>query len=331
MRSGTTWPLLTAMLMGMGLPAAAQTGGAVPEAETVARRLFADLDSMRWSAAAARFHPVAVERFRAAQLRELHLSERVEGNPRRFYGPDMPPAVAEWMQRRDSMVRAQTGPEYVRSFAGVHSLSQLDSLPAPDLLARWLEAHDERVRLRAEVARLRPELAGRVPDDSLVRRVNTVVGSVLENDTTAHVLVRTATGGGGDAPSAFGELSVLTLRRAGDGWRAWHADNQAPWLGMGFGFEIESTGTADERARVLDAVKDSTLAWRDPATQSRVRAAIVGYPGRGKPPRGLLVEVRAADGSLRSAEIPFGAFQELMNYLMPWAAVAAEEAENAGR
>jgi hypothetical protein len=328
MRRGTTWPLLAVALMVAGAPAAAQGGFSVPEAENTVRRLFTDLDSMRWSDAAARFHPLAVERFRTAQLDQVHAMRRMSTAAmyRGYDGEAPPPAVAAWLARRDSVARALFQPILVRGFARVTYPAQLDSLTAPEMLARWLEAHDQRLQMQSLRARMAPAAAARISDDSLPQLVRTVLGSVQEDDTTAHVLVRSRQTGFGGGMAGFGDVSVVTMRRATAGWRLWTADGYSSWLGGAFGYGVENGNSAAERAAHLDAVRDSTLDWRDPASQTRVRAAIVGYPGGGRAPRGLLVEVRAPDGSLSSAEIPAGSFEAVMRYIGPWMAAVRESA-----
>jgi hypothetical protein len=297
---------------------AAQSAGPVPEAEAVATRLLTALDSARWRAAASLFHPMALEGFRRTQIERAEMMSRTDSASRRWYGPDTPPEVAAWLARRDSQARAHFSNGIVRDFAGLMRRAQLDSLAADDLLARWLEAHDERTQLRAATAQVPPAMVRMFVGDTtnFVRR--RVVGSVGENDSTAHVVIRT----GSNIrvmPGDPGRVALLTLRRTPAGWRVWNSDPSVVWLGDNGSFSFSVQG--DTRAHVaesLDALRDSTLAWRDPAVGTRVRASVVGYPGGGKPPRGLLLEVRAPNGALRSVELPYGSLADLMEYAMPW-------------
>ncbi|HET6764704.1 MAG TPA: hypothetical protein VFH27_13560, partial [Longimicrobiaceae bacterium] len=155
------WTLAAAVFASAAgaLPAPAQSAGPVPGAERVARRLFAALDSMRWRQAAALFHPAAQEGFRREQRERAVVMTRSDSAwQARSYGPDTPPAVAAWLAHRDSLSATRFQQTHLGQFAGVTRPAQLDSLPAAELLARWLEAHDERAGLRRTVSRMPPVL-----------------------------------------------------------------------------------------------------------------------------------------------------------------------------
>jgi len=282
-------------------------------AEAVARQTITELDGMRWKQAAALFHPAAAERFKRAQLQQAQMMERSRQMPRRPYrDPDAPPAVAEWLAQRDSAMRANA-PSYLdMQIAGVTSAAQLDSLPPMEVVARWLEAHDE----RAQQAR-RMAAAGRTAPTTRTgpvdppQRIRTVVGGVWDDDSTTQVLIRTrARNAMLPDPGAF---SVMTLRRSPQGWRVWTLESEG-WVGS---TTMMMGNQPTELARVLEARKDSVLSWRGERGNT-VRAAVLGYPGGGQPPRSGLVEVRAQDGTLHTVEIPFEALTDVVRYFLPW-------------
>jgi len=303
-----------------GAPSAAGAQGRfTTAAEAVARQVITEMDAMRWSRAAALFHPASAERLKATQLRMARVMEQARQAPAHSYrDPAMPAEASRWMDRQDSIARTRMPSTLLAmQLAGVASAGQLDSLPAVEVVARWLEARDDRdATLSRAIAAANPS-AQREPVEP-PRRVRTVLGGISENDSTTQVLIRTRM-----VKSLVpdpGSLSVMTLRRSPQGWRVWTLDGGEGWMGsprFAMGSDL-----GPQLGQQLDARRDSTLTWRD-AAGTTVRAAVLGYPGGGRPPRSALVEVRAPDGALHTVEIPYGALTDLLGYLTPWITIPA--------
>jgi len=160
-----------------------------------AHALFEALARKNWSAAAALVDPESLGEWRELQV--ALLADEAEDLSR----PEPPGATMRQVLVDTEIVGAR-----LRAYGGTVlpnlgfnlTLSELAALPASDLLARYLEL----------IARFREVSAERpVPD---------VIGAVLENDSTAHVLYRWE---GLAWPQTPREVSVLSLRKGSTGWR----------------------------------------------------------------------------------------------------------------
>jgi hypothetical protein len=294
------------------LPAAlrAQSPAVPHPAERVAGEAFAALDAMRFDRAAELVHPRFLAVFHATQLQQARHMERLQARgpePRRE--PGMPPEVAAWLEEQQRLHLTHQGGWLEMSFAGVGTLQELESLGAREMLARWLRAHDPRYQIARQA-----ELRGtELPEDACPERIlsvrRTIVGSVVEDDSTAQVVYRRAV-----TDLQREEVAVLTLRRAPEGWRLWDFGSDHGILGsFSFGFALSEE---EERAAFRLEAGTRELEWT--AEGWSLRAAMEGYGGDGSAPRGLGVEVRRPDGDLERLEIPFAALWPLVEFLHPW-------------
>jgi len=99
--------------------------------------------------------------------------------------------------------RAALGNPVLQGFARVETAAQFESLPLTELFARWLEGHDPRPDNYRD---------GRCPVST-----RTVVGEVVEGDSTIHVVYRIHTDVG-----IFGQTDgreLVTARQSGEEWR----------------------------------------------------------------------------------------------------------------
>ncbi len=174
-------------------------------------------------------HPEALEQFRTAQLQWMRMTlSRPQAAHR---DPQMPEAVAEWFRQREEKHRRETGDLLPQMFAGVRTLEELERLGAEEMLARRLRASDlgERVALAMETQ------GKALPEDwaeqHLPHERRTVLGSVVEDDSTVHVLYRLKALHGG-VEEVPGRLEVVTVRRAPAGWRLQVSPHGEPFGGF---------------------------------------------------------------------------------------------------
>lgn len=299
---------------------AAQRATAAQEAERAVRAFFDDIAAERWLAAAERFDPDALERFRASQLQRLSAREAAADHEPR-YADDMPEAVRAWFE--EQRARHPVAP---LEFAGVTSLDDVRALSAAEVMARHLEAQAPRTLLRQAA-----EQAGEAQSPPLLterlQERRTVVGSVAEDDSTVQVLYRVTMGPLADGEHPVSEaLGVVTVRRAAAGW--WLAPSDASaavdrfFTDLAFSFNFE---LPEERTRRLDELVDRVFAW--PEESPRVRASVAGYDTPGRPPRGFTLELPDAQGRTVRVELPYDALQPLFDYLEPWMWLPEPEGE----
>jgi hypothetical protein len=284
-------------------------------AEAVARQVIAHMDAMRWNEAAALFHPEAREAFKRTQLQQARGMEQVFQRMAAAPTPGMPAALSEWMARNDSIGRAQGFSFLSMQFAGITRAGQLDSLPSVEVLARWLQARDDRARGIPAITRA--AATARSEPVEAPTRTSSVVGGVWENDSTAQVLVRSRL----QRPLVPdpGTLSVMSMRRTPAGWRVWTVDGSEAWMGTARAGLPMISGQISQQ---LEARRDSTLTWRD-ADGTTVRGAVLGVSAVTHLPRTALLEVRAPDGTLRTLEFPYAALAEVLRYFSPWVTLPA--------
>lgn len=128
--------------------------------------------------------------------------------------PGLPRLVAEYYASRDQARGWHLDSVLSQTYARVESAADLEGLDTAQLLGRWLEARDP-VAMIPQIAAKRRASS---PDGlEALRERRTVIGSVLEDDNTAHVLYRT--GFASPPPEVPPELRVATLRRTSAGWR----------------------------------------------------------------------------------------------------------------
>jgi hypothetical protein len=292
-------------------PVAAQPAAAAQEAERAVRAFFDDIAAERWLAAAERFDGDALERFRAAQLQMLSARETTADHVPR-YADDMPEAVRDWFEAQRA-----ASPVAHLEFAGMAALDDIHALTAAELMARRLEAQDPRTHLRQAA-----EEAGRAgpmpPPLDRLRERRSVVGSVVEDDSTVQVLYRVVMDPFDEGEGrVFESLGVVTVRRAASGWRLAPSDASAAadrfFTDFAFSFNFELPG---DRIRRLDELADRVFAWPEGAPQ--VRASVAGYDTPGHPPRGFTLELPDAQGRAVRVELPYDALQPLFDYLEPW-------------
>ncbi|HET9982406.1 MAG TPA: hypothetical protein VFQ38_02410 [Longimicrobiales bacterium] len=273
-----------------------------------------------WSGVAAMVHPRTLEGFRASQIRTARATERARAEPPQVGPPDAPPEVRAWFEAQRKKHEALFATALEAELSGAQTLAELETLPAAAVFARWLAANDPRERVaRVLAARgvTSPAQQGAAEPFAEQRRV---LGAVLEDDSTASVVfvAGPAAPGQGDPERRKG---VATFRRTEAGWRLWDG-----WGETGIfpgSFAIGFVGGGEDVEPELRRAAERVVSWPAGAAPAG-HARIDGYPGGGRPPRGLVVEGVGADGAVTRVTIPPEAFQELIQILAPWdAAVPA--------
>ncbi len=298
------------------VPARAQETRPGPAAEAVARAAFRAMEERRWGDVAPLMHPEALRRFRTQEVRSARTMDRMD--PAAHRDPEMPEAVAQWLEERTRRNEATGGSILERQF-GVRTSAELEALTEEELFARWLRMRDPaEMMLRELQARGQP-----VPMDSVAafapRRVRTVIGSVVQDDSTVLVVYGPAMQMDGDRQPEH--PAIVTVRRTPAGWRLWSGERDHGFLGessFSLGFEV-----VDEE-RLLAEAKDNVVSWPAGAVPAG-RAFVAGYPGGTRPPRALVVEVAGANGAPARVEIPASVFEQVMEeLLMPWIGLEEE-------
>lgn len=317
-------PALALLLL--ALPAAAQDARPGPAAEAVARAAFRALEERRWDDVAGLMHPDALRRFRSYQLRSARSMESMPRVP--YRDPDMPEAVARWYEERSRRSAAEYGSHLEREL-GVRTAAEIEALTAEELFTRWLRAHDPAEMMLRELN----AQGRRIPVDSVAalvpRRVRSVVGSVVQDDSTVLVVYSTAMKM--DTLSDLERPALVTVRRSPAGWRLWSGERDHHFLGdtefsVSVGVELD-----EDTEKRLVAAKDEVVAWPAGAAPAG-RAFVTGYPGGLRPPRALVVETAGPGGTPTRVEIPASVFEALMErLLMPWVGLEEEPAQAPAR
>lgn len=171
-----------------------------PSRRAVAAALAA-VDRQDWPALVALLDPEAIEGFRRQRLMFAHaFSDRPPLEPDSSQSPRMPPAVTAYF---DSVFADRENP-ILSEYPGTQTVEELDTLPARDLLLRYLDG-----------VTIRPD-----PSDTSYhppRYTRVVVGEVREADTLAFVIYQEHVDVG-----QYGETEqwhVVPTRRHRDGWR----------------------------------------------------------------------------------------------------------------
>ncbi|HEX8273400.1 MAG TPA: hypothetical protein VF615_12225 [Longimicrobiaceae bacterium] len=317
-------PALAALLL--ALPAAAQEARPGPAAEAVARAAFRALEERRWGDVAGLTHPDALRRFRAHQVRSARSMENMPRVP--YREPGMPEEVAQWYEERSRKSAAAYGAHLEREL-GVRTAAELEALSAEELFTRWLRSRDPmEMMLRELSTHGRP-----VPVDSVAahvpRQVRSVVGSVVQDDSTVLVVYNAAMKM--DTVSDMERPALVTLRRSPAGWRLWSGERDYNFLGdtdftVSVGVELD-----EDTEKRLNEAKDEVVTWPAGAVPAG-RAFITGYPGGMRPPRALVVETAGPGGAPVRVEVPVSAFEALMDrLLMPWTGLEEEPAQAPAR
>lgn len=181
--------------------AAAAQQSPAPGPATVVRAAFSALASQRWSDVAALVHPEALRQFRQEQLH--FATEWHDARTQEPVGDSTDPrAVREYLAKQWNEAMSSRDPETV-GFARVKSLEELRALNPSEIFARWLEGHHPRPQ----------DYAGGVAPTW----IRTVVGTIAETDSMAHVVYRVQVELGGRLAPA--EMEVVTLRHIAGAWR----------------------------------------------------------------------------------------------------------------
>lgn len=302
-------------LLVLAVPAPGQTRADPRAAEAVVRQAFQALGAMRWDSVAALVHPEALRRFHLAQLEHHRLRERYESRAADERHPvEMPEEVRTWLDEQQQRHQAQYPSGLAAEFAGISSLAELEALPPEEAFARWVEAHDARSLLMR-----RPQAVGQpIPPEIMLGELhpeNRVVGSVVEDDSTIHVLYRTGLPGEEAADDELDQLAIATMRPSVEGWRIWTTRRDPQLFGMQNW--VVSIELPEERVERLREAAERTFTWPEEGPL-RVRASVEGYTPNARTPETIRVEVVRPDGSTAWIELPHEALIPLWNYLQPW-------------
>lgn len=175
------WLMLCALLLTVHGSAAAQE---MPDA--VMRRFLAAVDEGRWHDAARLVDPGLLLDERESLVASYRAPVRhFNPEPEFFMRMDstMPRAVAEWMAARQRRNLADADDEILaHQFARVRDTTELKSLSSLELVARHLEAQDERYHFFRAMQR-NPQCAGKLMDPPAPPGQRELIGTVVRADT----------------------------------------------------------------------------------------------------------------------------------------------------
>lgn len=192
----------------------------------VARQVFAALRDRRWSELPAHVDSVALVEFRRQQLQRVWGMDRAASRPR-VVNPDFPPCVAEYFERQRPR---PASPDLRRQLLlGAGSAEELEKLTPAEMLVRWLESRE------AAMSGARRDSAS-PPLPTVPRTERTVVGAVLDGDTTAYVVNRIRMFFGSVSPGPD-QVGLLRLVRRGSQWKVASPNQLIEWGG-----EVIATG-----------------------------------------------------------------------------------------
>ena len=198
-------------------PLMAQTAPAASSPRAVVQAAITALDEGRWEAVPPLVDAAELERFRRKRLwslRDLELHQRKVAageTTMRFVNPDVPAAVREWFDKQSEEHAAR---EPRATFAGVTSIAELERLSAPEMLARFLQAHAKRY---VDVSGPGETQAPRSAPPQL-REIRRIIGELPERESLVHVLYRYHLERDGK-PETPEQVLVATTRRIPQGWR----------------------------------------------------------------------------------------------------------------
>ena len=276
-------------------------------AEQVLREVIDAHERMQWGRIVLLLHPDAIPLLRQSGLRSLEAMERSRDEPAQQ--PGLPACVAEYFAKERA--KHQDDFPFGLQAYGVASLEELRALSTEEFVARWLEVQDSRTQIMRSVEVQKPALRDslkKVGGDStflaqMLQERRTVVGSIVENDSTIQVLYRTQHDA--DAQNGPQSSGVAVLRRAGRDWRLWPGEGGL-FEGSGFvGFAIGGRFEADEEIRKLSK---EVVSW-DGKTVTAGRAYLTGF-GDSKEEQALVVQV-----GRERVRIPRSAFEGVTRLL----------------
>jgi hypothetical protein len=282
------------------LPArvSAQTDTRGAAAAAVVNQAFAAHERMEWGRLVLLIHPTALARMRADNLQSLRhtLRSRSEPEPR---DPSIPEAVARWLEeQRQKHVSASDDMASLQAL-NVASLQEAEALGLEEFMIRWFAANDERAVMARAVKRLRPSLPDSLlrPELPISRRAT--VGSVVENDSVAHVLYRERY-----ADAGAGMLAVMSLRQSQEGWRLWTFEGSQLFGNSSFSY-IEVHDNAQE----VKKLAGQTVSW-DAGAVPAGRARLDGFATDTTTARVLIVE-----SNNQRVRVPLAVFDKLLELL----------------
>lgn len=208
-------PLCLSVLAALLCAVPASSQQTAPAAEAVVRQAFAAMEARRWHDVAALVHPEALRRSRAHEIESARWRDDARFRPHR--DPAMPEAVARWFEEQ-ARKHAESSRSHLEWQYGVRSRAELEALSAEEMMARRLRSQDPEEILRRQLReRGREAVLDSMPErPTLLRR--TVVGAVMEDDSTAHV-VYNLTAPGDTGMHVLDRIALVTVRRSPAGWR----------------------------------------------------------------------------------------------------------------
>lgn len=213
--------------------------------EDAGRDFVAALEAGDWETAAAYMHPDTIARFRkevetrVADWERTPRAMTAEDYLRRE--PDMPREVAEYNARKAAEWTGRQRPELPQLLAHVYVASEVPELTGLALFARYIEARDPRYQSRAAYERANRPVPGLESEGSGARLVRTILGAVIEGESTAHVVYRKEWFHGG-TPAPLKPVDVLTLERTGAGWLARDFDFSGNGAGVWVDYSVPDEG-----------------------------------------------------------------------------------------
>jgi hypothetical protein len=291
---------------------------AAEAAEAVVRTAFAEIEAMRWDAVASLVHPETLERFREWQIDIARTSEHQLDEGTLAREPELPPEVAAWFdaqRKKQEEYWEEYGPRLSHTFAGIEKFEELESLSATELFARYLQAQDPREQALRQARREGKEISIAGIEKELMVEQRVVVGSVMEDDSTAQVIYRTRTKLKLMPEGDEGRAAVVTVRRTPEGWRILAGPSESIFF-EGPSYGIFGLKTEEEQEQALRERAGMVVTWPVEGG-GEGRAFITGYTGDKEPPKGLVAEVARPDGTGARLEIPassFGALEELIRW-----------------
>ena len=312
-RKLTLLPVLLLML----IPIAWQVQQESPQraAERVLREVFDAHEKMQWGRIVLLLHPDALTYLRQGVLSSLEAMERSKDEPVRN-PPDMPECVAQYFEEQRAK-HQDDFPIGLKAY-GVATLDELRALSTEELTARWLEVQDERTQMMHGLSAQKPAVLDslrRVLGDSaflaqMPQEKRTVVGSIVENDSTIQVLYRTRYSD--DPREGPDSKGVAVMRRSGRDWRLLPGEgglfNENGFVGVSI---AEMHNVDDE----IQKLSKEIVSW-DGKKVAAGRAYLTGF-GDSKEEQALVIQV--GRDRVRVPRSAFGDIGRLleMSYMAP--------------
>jgi hypothetical protein len=276
-------------------------------AEQVLREVFDAHERMQWGRIVLLLHPGVIPLLHQSELRSVESMEQARAQPAR--NPDWPECVAEYFAK-DRAKHENNLPMGYKVY-GVASLDELRALSAEEFVARWLEVQDGRTQMMRSIEMQSPAIRDsirRAGGDSaflaqLPHQKRTVVGSIVENDSTIQVLYRTQFSDDPQGPPAGNAVAIL--RRAGRDWRLWPSEgglfNENGSVGYAIGEMYAPAEEVQKRSKEI-------VSW-DGKKVAAGRAYLTGF-GDSQDEQALVIQV-----GRERVRIPRSAFAEVSRLL----------------